>query len=312
MGIGRILRRRVADTAECLSVTGKRWPTLFVVGAARAGTSSLWAYLDQHPQIFMSRRKEPHFFTDHRPSIVTPVSDEQTYLNLFARARPGQILGEASPSYLTDPPAPAAIARVSPDARIVAILRDPVARAHSAYWHRRRYGKDQRSFLEAIQTQLAEPDLGPPGKGYLRGGLYAEAIRRYLETFGSERVLVLFLTELAADTRGELKRIFEFLGVDPTAAERMRLPVRNATSLPRNALVGRLYRSAGLRALGRRLVPDSLHATAENVLLMRGGTPPLDPEARRLMEAFYAPEPAALEQLLGRPVPWARPADSRV
>jgi hypothetical protein len=285
-------------------VTENRWPDLFVAGAPRAGTSSLWDYLNQHPQIFMSRIKEPHFFSDFKPRIVPTVSTESAYLRLFAHASPGQLLGEATPSYLCDPAAPARIARVSPGARIVIVLRDPVARAYSDYWHKVRYGREARPFLERIQAQLVDERRRRPSPGYVGAGLYAEPVERYLGTFG-DRVLVLFQEELAADTLGELRRVLEFLGVDAALADRIRLVVRNATALPRNALVRRLYRSSALRAAGVRLIPGSLQPGLERLLLRRDGIPPMDPEARRLLEDFYAAEPAALERLLGRAVPWA-------
>jgi hypothetical protein len=281
------------------AVTADRWPDLFVAGAPRSGTSSIWSYLDQHPQIFMSRLKEPHFFSDHKPRYVPTVSDEAAYLRLFAGAAAGQLRGEASPTYLADARAPERIARVSPEARIVVVLRNPVDRAYSAYWHRVRYGGETRPFLVTIRQPLT------PGRPrYVRGGLYAESIERYLETFG-DRLHVLFQEELAADTRGELRRILEFLGVDATAADRIRLDVRNATALPRNRVVRRLYGSPRLRSLGERAVPVSLQPRLERLLLRRNGVPPMELEARRLLEDFYAAEPPALERLLGRSVPWA-------
>lgn len=285
-------------------MTGKRWPDLFVAGVPRAGTSSLWDYLNQHPQIFMSRVKEPHFFSDFKPKIVPVTKNESAYMRLFARASDEQLLGEATPNYLCDPAAPARIARVSPAARIVIVLRDPVARAYSDYWHKVRYGRESRPFLERIQVQLADPRRRMPGPGYVGAGLYAEPLGRYLETFG-DRVLVLFQDELSADTRGELRRVLEFLGVDVAVADRLRLGVRNATALPRNALVRRLYRSPRLRAAGVRVIPQPLQPGLERLMLRRDGLPAMEPEARRLLREFYEAEPAALEPLLGRPVPWA-------
>jgi hypothetical protein len=288
-------------------VTDRRWPELFVVGAARAGTTSLWDYLDQHPQIFMSRMKEPHFFCKAKPRFVPTVSDEEAYLRLFEDARPGQLRGEASPSYLRDTEAPAAIARVRPDARIVIVVREPAGRAYSDYWHRVRYGRQSRPFGELIRTALDAPLARTPGTSFLRGGLYAEGVERYLATFG-DRVLVLFTEELAADTRRELGRTLQFLGVDSAAADRTRLRVRNATSVPRNALLRRAYGSPRLRSIGEHVVPKALHRHLERLLLRRNGVAPMDPDVRRLLEDFYEPEVRALERLLGRPVPWARPA----
>ena len=286
------------------TVTRKRWPDLFVAGVPRAGTSSLWSYLDQHPQIFMSRLKEPHFFTDKKPRFLPSVSDEGAYLRLFDGAAPGQLRGEATPTYLANADAPVRIARVSPEARIVVVLRNPVNRAYSSYWHTVRYGGEQRPFLEALEPVSSTPGGRRRPTRHVKGGLYAEPIERYLQIFG-DRVHVLFQEELAADTRGELRRILAFLGVDSTAADRIRLDVRNATALPRNRVARRLYRSQRLRSIGDRAVPVALQPRLERLLLRRDGVPPMEPEARRLLEDFYAEEPPVLERLLGRPVPWA-------
>jgi hypothetical protein len=281
-----------------------RWPEFFIVGAPRAGTSSLWDYLDQHPQIFMSRLKEPHFFAGRKPEFVAVVSDEAAYLRLFEPARIGQIRGEASPSYLRDPAAPAAIGRVRPDARIVVMLREPVSRAYSCYWHSVRYGRESRPFLEVIRAALPAQAGHRTRVTFPGAGLYSETVARYAETFDG-RVLVLFLEELAANPLGELRRTLAFLGVDETEADRVRLRIRNATSLPRNALVRRAYASPRVRSVGARIVPRALHSRLEDVLLNRDRVPLMEAEARRLLEDFYAPDAPALEQLLGRPVPWA-------
>jgi hypothetical protein len=252
----------------------------------------------------MSRLKEPHYFSQFKPTFMPVVSNERAYLRLFARARAGQLRGEASPNYLADAMVPAAIARVRPDARIVAILRDPVTRAYSDYWHKVRYGRERRPFLEAIRNQLADPSVRTPAPTYVGAGLYVVPIERYLARF-SERVLVLFLDDLTADPRAELRRVMAFLGVDADVAGRVRLAVRNATSLPRNGLIRALYRSRGIRSAAQRVIPISLHPALERVVLRRITLPPMEPEARRLLEEFYAPEAPALEGLLGRAVPWA-------
>ena len=106
-----------------------RWPNLFVVGAPRAGTTSLYHYLRQHPEIYMSPLKEPHFFSHSNPQSDTVVKHQDAYLRLFDAARGEKLRGEASPAYLADPDAPARIKDASPEAKIVAVLREPVSRA---------------------------------------------------------------------------------------------------------------------------------------------------------------------------------------
>ncbi len=114
------------------------WPNFFLVGAAKAGTISIYEYLSQHPEIFFPCIKEPHFFTQARPSrqqrfFVHAISDRAEYARLFERACGFATIGDASPSYLWHPEVPCRIRAQVPDARIAIILRDPVERAYSHY-----------------------------------------------------------------------------------------------------------------------------------------------------------------------------------
>src|SRR5919108_5774969 len=108
-----------------------RWPNLFIVGAAKAGTTSLYHYLAQHPDVYMAPMKEPHFFSQIRPdpkleAFFPHVDNEAKYLALFAAAGDEKVRGEASTSYLWHPDVADAIRSKRPDAKIVAMLRDPL------------------------------------------------------------------------------------------------------------------------------------------------------------------------------------------
>jgi hypothetical protein len=139
-----------------------RWPNLFLVGAPKAGTTSLWHYLGAHPEVHLGALKEPHFFTSQKRIYVETVKDEVAYLRLFAGARGARYLCDASGSYLHDPSAPESIRRVSPDARIVVSLREPVARAFSSYLHAITFG-ERRSFEDALRGAVAEEGGSPGG-----------------------------------------------------------------------------------------------------------------------------------------------------
>jgi Sulfotransferase domain len=286
-----------AETREREAPTGVRWPNFFVVGAPRCGTTSMWHYLRQHPEIFMSPVKEPHFFVPFRPRFMPAVKDERAYLRIFEGAKDEKVLGEASPSYLTDPGAAERIKAVAPHARILALVRDPVERAHSDYWHKVRYGVERRSFLEVVRTGLAEETTT------ILIGRYPTSLQRYYDAFGPN-VLVLVFEEFAADVRGAVRQVLEFLEVDPGLADEFDATPRNPSALPRNAISRRVYSSVRLRNLGRAVVPETLHARVERMLLRRRRPQPIDPEARRLLEETYRPDVERLAELLGRPLPW--------
>jgi hypothetical protein len=279
------------------------WPNLFVVGAAKAGTTSLWRYLDQHPAVFMSPVKEPHFFSSFVPGLFPAVKEEEEYLQLFAAGRDATLRGEASPSYLWDPRSPAAIKSASPEAKIVIALRDPVERAYAFYWTGVKYGGRTESFLEAVRREVALPEPEWPSTLYVGYSLYADGVRRYLDAFG-DAVTVIFFEELGRDTRGELRRLFARLGVDPAPADAMDVERHNSFALPRNELSRRVLTFRPLRDAARAVVPARLRPRVERILLSSPPRPEMEPEARRLLEEAFAPERPRLEAMLGRQLPW--------
>jgi hypothetical protein len=278
--------------------SAERWPNLFVVGAPRAATSSLWHYLRQHPEVFMSDPKETYFFTPARPRIVPSISDEKAYLRLFERARE-PVVGEATPTYLIHPDSPASIQARSPDASIVISLREPGERAVSAYWHHVRYGIASPSFAERVDLDLDS------GRMRTLAFSYADAVERFLERF--ERVHVLFVEELRQDVRGELRRLYEFAGVEPGFADEVDTTPRNSYGIPRNRLTRRLYRSTRLRSSVRRIVPTAVEHHVERSLLTVERDGEVDPAALARIRAVYEHDIPRLERLLGRSVPWDPP-----
>lgn len=287
----------------------KSRPDFLIVGAAKAGTTSLYAYLAAHPGVYMSPVKEPHFYSRVEPdprvaSIYTIVRDERAYARLFEAAG-ARLAGEASTSYLWDPSAPARIADDVPGARVVVMLREPVERAYSHYLNGVREGLEQRSFERAVRDDLAG---GPPRWGaamYVDLGRYCEQVRRYLDAFG-DRVHVVFFEELVADVASEFERVCSFLGLDARAAP-AEPEVHNPYAAPRNRLSTALLGSPAARALGRRLLPPRGRAALRSLLLRAQRKPPMDDAVRALLEDVYRDEPACLARLLGRPVPWTQP-----
>ena len=294
-----------------------RWPNFFIVGAARAGTSSLYHYLRRHPDVFMSPVKEPHYFAHVNPGPerlrylpIRLFPREEQYLRLFEGARGHPVVGEASTGYLYDPEAPARIRERAPDARIVALLRDPVERAYSHYLLHVAGGTQHQPFYDAL---VEDSRRCPKGLGYsylyVERGLYHQQVRRYLDTFGPERVRVYLYEDLAADASGVVRDVCAFLGVpfydgrffDPTP--------QYATYSPRFGLVRRLIGNRYLRALGLTL-PERLSVLLRHrLLLTRGAKPTMDERARAFLHSVFAGDVALLQGLLGRDLDhWLRPA----
>jgi hypothetical protein len=288
--------------------TTPRWPDLFLVGAAKAGTTSLYSELARHPAIYMSPMKEPHFFSriepaPRREAFFPHLTDEDEYLALFRGAANQELLGEASTSYLWDRHAAERIKRVVPEARILIMLRDPVDRAYSQYWNDVREGIEKRSFLDAL---LSEQRSGPGGWGvsslYIDCGRYADQVARYLDRFGL-RVHVLFFEDFVKDPAGTIGDVLSFLGLGRANAGG-ELRRSNPASLPRNRLGGALLASGRVRRVVRATVPRPVRSRLRGALLKETSPPPMDPAARALLEEIYRPELGRLAELLGRPLPW--------
>ena len=244
----------------------------------------------------MSDPKETYFFTPVRPRIVPTITDEQAYLRLFERARE-PVVGEATPTYLIHPDSPDAIHARSPDARIVISLREPGERAASVYWHHVRYGIASPSFAERVDWDLER------GRMPTLTFSYTDAVERFLTRF--ERVHVLFVEELRQDVRGELRRLYEFAGVEPAFADEVDTTPRNSYGIPRNRITALLYRSPWLRSSVRRIVPTAVEHRVERSLLTVERDGDVDQTALARVRAAYVEDIPRLERLLGRSVPWS-------
>ena len=196
-------------------------PDFLILGAQKAGTTALYAYLRWHPQITGPSFKEVSFFDRHY------ARGERWYRAHLPALRRG-IVGEASPSYLFHPLAPERVRTMLPDVRLIALLRNPVDRAFSHYQHEVALGREPLSFENAIDQEddrmrgEVERMLRDPSYfshawwnyTYVARGRYAEQLERWFASFPRDRLLVLLTDELAADTGGTYRRVLDFLGVD--------------------------------------------------------------------------------------------------
>ena len=290
------------------------WPNLFVVGAVKSGTTSLYAYLRQHPAVFFPEMKEPHFFSRPRPSpeqrhLITFVGDQEKYLRLYERAGAWPWRGDASPSYLWCPEAPARIAAAAPDARIIVILRDPIERAYAQYLMDYSEGAIHLPFYDALRADWERPDKGwGVSQLYVELGLYTDQIRRYRATFGRDRVLVLLLEDLKRDGRAVLLRIARFLGIDERAMEIIDTSeAHNRYLQPKGQWARRLAGHPVSRFLGERVIPRHIGAYIwEHWMQKEAAKPTMDSRAVSFLQRIYTDELPRLEAELGCPLPELR------
>lgn len=194
-------------------------PNFLIIGAMKAGTTALFDVLKQHPDVYTSQ-KEPHFFSyeneSHVPTarVVTKLED---YKKLFGGVTDEIAIGEASPSYLIHPEAPERINHYVPDAKLIAVLRHPVERAFSQYWHYATAGEEEcTDFVEAFKRDVAgfEKRQGFWWRAYHYQGLYSQHLERYLELFEREQMAIYFFDDFKSNPHEFVRNVFKFLGVD--------------------------------------------------------------------------------------------------
>jgi hypothetical protein len=202
-------------------VAGEGIPDFFIVGAPKSATTSLYQYLREHPEIFMPSTKEPHFFGSDLSSTKF-VRDKREYLDLFADVDGARILGEASVYYLYSRMAAREIFEFNPSARILILLRNPVDMIYSLHSQALSSAyEDILDFSEALEAEEDRargeriPDIAdfPQGLLYGRIGMYAEQVRRFLDTFPADQVQVILFEDIKDDPDGVYLNVLRFLGV---------------------------------------------------------------------------------------------------
>jgi len=188
-------------------------PNLFIIGAMKSGTSSLHHYLNTHPDIFMCEPKEPCYFVEPKQLNWSEIKklelwqNENRYLDLFQSASDVKIIGEASTLYTKAPQItgiPERIAQFQPHARLIYIMRDPIKRTISHYWHEVRRGNEHQTMLAAMQNN----------RHYCDVSYYAKQLEPYFQWFNKEQILTLTFEEMMSDPLGVVQRVFQWLGVD--------------------------------------------------------------------------------------------------
>ena len=292
-------------------------PSFLIIGAQKAGTTALWWYLRQHPDVFMPERKEPHHFTfvgspprfsGPRSVLDRAIVDRAEYERLFASGRGRRALGEASPSYLYAEGVAERIRATIPDARLIAILRQPAERAFSAYLHFRRDGREPAASFEealALEEERRRAGWGYPWR-YRDLGFYARQLARYYAVFPRDRLRVYLTEDLSRDALSVVTDAYAFLGVDSSFRPDTSLRP-NVSGIPRSPLLQPVFAWQGpVRARLAALIPRGtrmrLRSTLGRTLLQR---PRLDPETRARLTADFADDIRELNVLLERDLsPW--------
>jgi hypothetical protein len=278
-------------------------PNLFIVGAPRSGTTSLWSYLKDHPDIFMSAEKELYFFDSDLWAREAWAPTLEQYLANFSAATDEGIIGEATPSYLRSKRAPAEIKCFNPEARIIIMLRNPLDVMHSLHSQGLRYGTEPiGDFEAALQADTAR--VGRESLGYHAFTDFPNQVQRYFDVFGREHVHTIIFDDLKDNPASVYQDTLRFLNVGLNFAPGFKMA--NANLQVRNARLQRIlvHRPRAFRGISRALLPKWLRTRVSRALLSSNvvskARPPMDPELRRRLQRKFEPTVQQLGKLLDR------------
>jgi len=285
----------------------ENWPNFFIVGAPKAGTSSLYAYLNDISGIYMSKIKEPKYFS--RKSFLKNkkaeiIRDEKEYLHLFRKVKDEKIIGEASPNYLSDPEVPNLIHQVVPHARILISLRDPVERLISDYFMLQRLGLVKSSFHELYVKKLGSDKEITMANRRFQFGLYSENVKKYFDIFGHEQVKVIIFEEFIKDAKGTVEEILRFLGISQKL-KNFEAEAHNPFGIPRGSVAQFIFRDSRINAIAEKIFsPEQRRMLREKLLIKKQPKPKINQEDKKILAKFYYDDVQKLKQLLERELPW--------
>lgn len=283
-------------------------PTFVVIGAAKAGTTALYWYLAEHPEIHMSPMKETNFFAygaDQAGRLLYgdpelhrfPVKSLAEYKELFRDAAGAVAVGEASPIYLECPDAARRMVDLIPDARIVCGLRHPVDRAYSDYLM---YLRNRGLRFDSERELTTDAGWAQPSSHWMQLGRYHDQLTRYFEVFPREHIHVFLFDDLRRNPLETVQSIYSFLAADPEFVPDLDTP-HNVGGLPASMALERFLTSKRIRAAMEPWIPRRV---TNLVRRMRTSNlqpaPQLPAELRTTLSSHFSDDIVKTAALIGR------------
>ncbi|MFD1020180.1 sulfotransferase domain-containing protein [Thalassobacillus hwangdonensis] len=291
---------------------GTETPNLFIVGAAKSATTTIYIHLQKHEDIFFSEVKEPKYLS--RPYKEFPmrgpgddvsekeeISSKEVYFDLFSN-RKEKYLGEASVDYLYYYHTAKEIHNLNPKAKIIICIRNPVDRAYSAYWHLKNDEREALSFEDALKEE--ENRIKNNYEfiwHYKNAGLYYEQVKAYIETFGKENVHILMQEEISQDIKGSINNILEFLGLGKITFEIDNIK-NNPSGIPKSKIINKFVRNQNqFKNLLKFIVPKSFRQKVKAKILSKNYTKTtMDQKIRSQLTRYYTDDIKELEHLINK------------
>ncbi len=267
-------------------------PNFFIVGTPKSGTTSLFHYLDEHPEVFMCSKKEPNYFSyqdivqQNLYYVEKGIGNKEEYEKFFEDVTSEKAIGEASVSYLFYEKVPARIKIIAPNAKIIIVLRNPVDRAFSHYLMDKRLGYLNISFEDIIYKRVQHPLLDLYYQQFVELGFYFKQVKRYIDLFGEGQVKIFTNEDLKKDISEVILSVFDFLKISSNLMPDLKKQY-NVYQKPRNIFVSYLYSARFLRRLARKIIPKNLVGTVKNTLLIKGQKPKLSIGTRKYLNNLF-------------------------
>jgi len=292
-------------------------PSFVIIGAAKAGTTALYWYLSDHPQVFMSPVKETNYFAfglgdDGKPLYGDPdlhrfpVQTSAAYEELFSGAGEALAVGEASPIYLECPQSAARIREALPTARIICGLREPVDRAYSDYLM---FLRTRGRRLDPDRDLTAASDWARPDSHWMQISRYHEALSRYFDLFPREQIHVFLFEDLRADSLGCVRDIYRSVGVYPGFAPDLETP-HNVGGMPSSRTLEKVFTSGSVRKAVEPWIPQRAADVARRLRTKNlKKAPPLPKELKAELSRHFRDDIGKTSELIRRNLDhWLRPA----
>lgn len=282
----------------------KSLPNFFIVGAPKAGTTSLYQYLKNHPDVFMSPIKEPNFFSQVSINIFK-IENKEEYLKLFKNAKNEKAIGEASTIYLASPDAAQNIHDLIPDAKIIIILRDPVNQFFSGYMMNQKQGIEKSTLDEKINHLKFVFDS--KSDSYSK---FSNQIKKYLSIFGKNNVKIIIFEEFILDPKNTVTEILRFLDINSdfdfiseshNSFEDQMIPRgKISENILVSGLAGKLAKKFKILSMSKRV------AIGEIILKKKRGEqkPSLSKTHLEKLKQCFDSDVKELEIMLGKKLPW--------
>jgi len=307
------------NSHAAIAPTSATKPNFFIIGAAKSGTSAIWHHLQEHPDVYMSPRKHTRFFAfgvedpgfrgpapknPHSPYAIT---DLQIYHAMFEGVTNETAVGEASWTYLYRSEAPRRIREYAPDARLIAILRNPADRAYSHYRQNVQAGREPLAdFTQALkQEEVRIRHNWWPEFHYVHMGLYFAQLKHYFDAFDRDQIKVYLYEDLDSDPYSLLRDAFGFLDVDDTFTPEAIIRSNPSGASKNKSLHSLLQRLESVRPIAERFIPDRklqsivrLGRTLNNRNTDRLRLSPT--ENRRLIDEYFREDILDLQDLIQR------------